>query len=176
MRLPVGASCPDGIRAHPRPYHTDSLGQAGWWITQVLGNAGQAFHAITVIVTLGNSWCWVFLFAVLGFVRYPHRSRLRFGSGGSAIGALWVDPQGGTLARSHWPWRGMRAALLLPSPDRRGHGRQGGVPTPGGKLLDACAPGGILLGGATRLARCSSHWARRCRHRQPVTPMACCAR
>ena len=49
-------SCPDGIRGHPRPCHSRSLGKAGCWLEQVLGNAGLAFHAITVMFTLRNAW------------------------------------------------------------------------------------------------------------------------
>ena len=36
-----------------------SLGNAGWWERQGLGNAGLACHAITAMFTLGNSWWWV---------------------------------------------------------------------------------------------------------------------
>lgn len=49
-------SCPDGIRAHPRPYQSRSLGGAGFCTNQVFGNAELAFPAITVRFTLRNSW------------------------------------------------------------------------------------------------------------------------
>ena len=49
-------SCPDGIRAHPRPYQSRSLGGAGFGTNQVFGNVELAFHAITVRFTLRNLW------------------------------------------------------------------------------------------------------------------------
>jgi hypothetical protein len=43
-------SCPDGIRAHPRPYQPRSLVGAGFCTNQVFGNAERVFPAITVMV------------------------------------------------------------------------------------------------------------------------------
>jgi hypothetical protein len=43
----VRSSCPDGMRAHPRPYQSRSVGSAGSCLNQVFGNAERVSHAIT---------------------------------------------------------------------------------------------------------------------------------
>ena len=41
------SSCPDGMRAHPRPYQPRSVGSAGSCLNQVFGNAERVSQAIT---------------------------------------------------------------------------------------------------------------------------------